>query len=246
MPGCDIAIYDVLESTQSLLKDWAEDGAPEGRVIQARSQQGGRGRHGNHWASPPGNLYCSLLLRPGHAAHVGQWASLSYCAGLALVRTLSACIGDSADIRLKWPNDILINSMKVSGILLDMQLHANMPDWVIIGIGVNVAQGPDACTHLNAHSDDEVFVDQLRDSFLHEFSGIYHEWLSYGFKPFQQIWLSYAPDLHGRITARTPHGEVVGTFVELDQAGALCLRDDAAQLHKITAGDIHHVCEVGC
>jgi BirA family biotin operon repressor/biotin-[acetyl-CoA-carboxylase] ligase len=244
MPDWDIAIYDVLDSTQSLLINEAESGVPEGRVIQAKRQEHGRGRHGNHWASPPGNLYCSLLLRPGYAAHEGQWASLSYCAGLGLARTLSAHVGQRADIRLKWPNDILINNKKVSGILLDMQLRANKPDWVVIGVGVNVDDSLDSGTYLNAHCNINVFIDQIRDEFLYLFSSIYKDWIRFGFVPFHDQWLSYAPDLQGRITARTQYGEIVGTFVELDQSGALCLRDDAEQLHKITAGDIHNVRDV--
>ena len=244
MPEWDIAIYDMLDSTQRLLKDRAEQGAPEGVVIQANAQQSGQGRHGNHWESPPGNLYFSLLLRPSRAAHDGQWASLSYCAGLSLARTLEAYADKKADVTLKWPNDILINKNKVSGLLLDMQLRANRPDWVVIGIGINVHSSPEGATHVQAHSPDYVPINHLRDCFLQHFSTSYEEWLMHGLKPFYRQWLSYAPDLQGRIVARTPNGEIAGAFVRLDTSGALCLRDDAGAERKITAGDIYHVCEV--
>ena len=244
MPDWDIEIYDVLDSTQRLLKDRAEQGAPEGTVIQASAQQSGQGRHGNHWVSPAGNLYCSLLLRPSRAAHDGQWAGLSYCTGLALARTLEDFVHNGSDITLKWPNDILINKQKVSGLLLDMQLRTNTPDWIVIGIGINISSSPEGATHVQAHSSEQVQVNHLRDRFLESFSKGYDEWLISGFKSFQHQWLSYAPDLRGRISARTPNGEIAGTFVRLDTSGALCLRDDAGQERRITAGEIYHVCEV--
>lgn len=243
-PEWDIEIYDVLESTQRLLKNRAAEGVPEGRVIQAHSQQSGQGRFGNHWESPPGNLYVSLLLRPARAAHDGQWASLSYCAGLAMARTLADHIDDGSTIRLKWPNDILINKRKISGILLDMQLRETRPDWVVIGVGVNIATAPEGATYLQAHGDNSVQPNQIRDDFLVNFSDIYKKWLENGFKCFHAAWLAYAPDLRGRVTARTPHGEIAGNFVRFDENGAVCLRDDAGREHVITAGELHNVEEV--
>ena len=109
--------HEVLESTSTLLKQRAEAGAAEGLAIQALRQSAGRGRQGKGWESPAGNLYVSVLLRPGVALREApQW---SFVAAVALAETLNPLLPKAARPRLKWPNDLLLDGAKAAGILVE-------------------------------------------------------------------------------------------------------------------------------
>ena len=91
----------------------ADTGVPEGTVVWSREQTGGRGRRGRHWASPPGNLYTSTILRPACAAP--RAAELGFVAALAVADIVPV----GRPVRLKWPNDVLVDGGKIAGILLE-------------------------------------------------------------------------------------------------------------------------------
>jgi BirA family biotin operon repressor/biotin-[acetyl-CoA-carboxylase] ligase len=128
-----------LASTNDRLKEWAREGAPAWTVVLADEQTAGRGRQGRTWASPPGGLYLSVLVRPASDAA----GLLPLAAGVAAVEALEA-LGTTA--RLKWPNDVLVGGRKVAGILAESSSSAGSLDWVALGLGVNLdaAVGEDA------------------------------------------------------------------------------------------------------
>jgi BirA family transcriptional regulator, biotin operon repressor / biotin---[acetyl-CoA-carboxylase] ligase len=126
-----------LPSTSDRLKELARAGAPEWSAVMADEQTGGRGRHGRAWASPPGGLYLSVLLRPDFDA-VGL---IPLAAGVAVVDVLRG-LGAVAD--LKWPNDVLASGRKLAGILAEASSSAASLDWVVLGVGVNLATPPEA------------------------------------------------------------------------------------------------------
>ena len=140
--GFVLCALDSVASTNDEAKRRAEEGAPGGRWSPPRSRSGGRGRYGRSWASPPGNLYASVLLRPD--CPMARAAQLSLVAGLALADALEGIGRPGLDVKLKWPNDVLIGGAKVAGLLLE---GAARPDgsaaWVIVGSGVNVASCPE-------------------------------------------------------------------------------------------------------
>lgn len=118
----------------------AQDGEPAGLAVMARRQSQGRGSKGRHWDSPADNLYVSALLRPpGPAREAGQWSLL---AGVALAEAVSALLPDDSGLALKWPNDLLLDGAKLAGILVDSSAADGRLDWVVIGIGVNLAVAP--------------------------------------------------------------------------------------------------------
>ena len=116
-PGYVLHALDRVESTNDEARRLAEQGAPAGAVVVAAEQVKGRGRHGRGWDSPRGNLYASLLLRPDCTIAVS--AQLSLVASLALAEALVALAPADADVRVKWPNDVLIRGAKVAGLLLE-------------------------------------------------------------------------------------------------------------------------------
>jgi BirA family transcriptional regulator, biotin operon repressor / biotin---[acetyl-CoA-carboxylase] ligase len=123
--------HEVLPSTSDRLKELAREGAPSWTVVIADEQTAGRGRQGRAWASPPGGLYLSVLVRPTSA----QASVLPLAAGVAVAEALEE-LGVGA--RLKWPNDVLLDGRKLAGVLAEASSSASALDWVVLGIGVNL------------------------------------------------------------------------------------------------------------
>jgi BirA family biotin operon repressor/biotin-[acetyl-CoA-carboxylase] ligase len=136
--GRKILYHPVTASTNILAKALAVEGAPEGCVVVADSQTGGRGRMGRTWVSPAGvNLYFSLILRPGvPSVRVPQ---LTLLVAAAIHQSLSKLSCDLAAM-IKWPNDILVRGKKLCGVLCEMQSEPEFTHFVVVGIGINVNQ----------------------------------------------------------------------------------------------------------
>lgn len=228
-----------LDSTQDTLKAWAEEGAPEGLVIQADSQRRGRGRHGREWMSPKGNLYMSLLLRPVCTAReIGQ---LSLVSALALAETLSEQLKDSGILTLKWPNDALLEGRKCAGLILETQISAGgKVEWLVIGIGVNIAKTPlETGAYLEEFVKEPVSVVEIRDAFLTHFKRLYRCWQLDGFEPVRMAWLSYAHAPGTALSVKIGQRHRAGTFHALDEQGNLLLQVPGYGIQTITAGEIY-------
>ncbi len=130
----DVRHYESLGSTNDEARRLADAGAAHGTVVAAREQTAGRGRVGRSWVSPPGNLYLSVLLRLDLPP--ARRAELSFVAALAVFDLVDAVLPGSR-VMLKWPNDVLVEDAKISGILVEQADAAT-----IVGIGVNVAHCP--------------------------------------------------------------------------------------------------------
>ena len=133
-----LEIHDSLASTSAVCRAAAEAGAPPGLAVIARQQTAGRGTNGRAWASPRGNLYLSVLLRPDMP--VRDAPLLGPKAGEALVAALASF--SAKPLTLKHPNDILIDGAKLAGILVESATSGDRLDWLVIGIGVNLAVAP--------------------------------------------------------------------------------------------------------
>jgi len=114
----------------------AAAGAAHGTAVAARVQDAGRGRRGRSWASPEGGLWLSVICRPGDAAGAG---CLSIRSGLAVADTIERLVPAVAGLQLKWPNDVLLDGRKLAGVLCEAHWEVAEPAYVIVGIGLNVA-----------------------------------------------------------------------------------------------------------
>ena len=135
--GETIRRFAVLDSTNEEARRLAQEGAAEGMAIIAAQQTAGRGRQGRSWQSPPNTgLYLSIILRP----HItpARAAMIPLAAAVAVAETLTLEFQITADI--KYPNDILVNGRKICGILVESAIEAERLQYVILGIGVNIAQ----------------------------------------------------------------------------------------------------------
>jgi hypothetical protein len=116
--GWSVVTLDTVGSTNDEAMARAEAGAPEGTVIRALRQEAGRGRRGRGWDSPPGNVYSSTILRP--PVPPAQAAQLSFVTALAVADMAAPLIGAGHHVAIKWPNDVLVDDAKISGILLEI------------------------------------------------------------------------------------------------------------------------------
>jgi BirA family biotin operon repressor/biotin-[acetyl-CoA-carboxylase] ligase len=228
----------IATSTNDDVKKVAEAGEAEGLVVWALEQTAGRGRHGRVWESPEGNLYASLLLRPGcEAKHVGQYA---FVAALALHDTVRALL-PAAKVTLKWPNDILVEGKKISGILLEAAPAKNDKiDWLVAGIGLNVAHHPDhahyPATSLHAINKALPPLKAILDLLLERFSYWKNMLLEQGVNPVHEAWLAVAEK--GHLTVRLPNQTIEGAFAGLDADGNLILQSADGTKKTISAGDV--------
>lgn len=135
-PFWHVEVVGRTESTNTLCLERAGRGEEAGLAVFAEEQSAGRGRRGNSWQAPPGSaLLFSILLRPSHPP--AQWHRLTLAAAIAVCRTIEE-ISTCGSPRIKWPNDILVDSCKLAGILLESTVTAGAGGCVVIGIGLNV------------------------------------------------------------------------------------------------------------
>lgn len=237
----NVVYYSVLDSTNDEAKRLAEEGCADFTVVTAFEQRLGRGRRGRLWLSVPGNLYLSLVLRP---ALTGMDAArLSFVAAIAVAQTLQAYVKRGTQIGLKWPNDVLVNGMKISGILLETQSAVNQNvDWVVVGIGVNLVGAPQnidyLATALAEYSVVPIDREGVIETLLRNFDEAYSVFLRDGFLPIRDIWSKLAIGIDQRVTVRHKERPLQGIFRGLDQYGALLLDCGDDGLTRITAGEI--------
>ena len=208
--------------------------------ILADSQTAGRGRRGRAWQSPVGNLMTTLYLPISFdAVKAGQ---LAFVAGLALERTVSALIGERAQASLKWPNDVLVDGKKASGILLESAMRDNKIDWLAIGLGLNLAHHPDdtpyPATSLAAYMDTPANNLAALEILARAFDEVFRQWRNGGFGPVLQAWRAVAHGLGGPIVATLENEQFEGIFKDIDEKGALILQTAAGDTITIDAGDV--------
>ena len=220
-------------STNADMLELARSGATEGLWLRAERQTGGRGRQGRAWESPPGNLYASTLirLRPGDPPA----ATLALVSAVALCHTIDT-LGAPA-IRIKWPNDLMIDCAKVAGILLERE-----GDAVVIGMGVNIAHHPDLPDRPTASLEGRIWpvtIETFLDLLSEEMRRWVETWRQQGLSPVIRRWLQMAHEPGTALRARLADGEALdGLFAGLDSDGALILRLADGTSRVIHAADV--------
>ncbi len=240
-----ITRVQTLDSTQSTNADalrLVQTGEAGPLWIVAREQVAGRGRRGRAWHSPPGNLYASLLLTAPCAPEFAP--QLSFVACVALADAVVALLPETSnDIRLKWPNDVLHDGAKLSGILVEATRAPGGPFACVVGIGVNCRSHPPdlayAATHLSAVASRDVGPDDL----LPHLDRAMMDWLARwrageNFAVVRDAWLARAAGLGEAIDVSLGDRILHGTFETIDPQGRLVVATDDG-LITIDAGDVH-------
>lgn len=238
--GYRLVALERVGSTNDEAKTLARGGVAAGTLVWAKEQTAGRGRRGRLWLSPPGNLYLSLIVRPGGAP--AEAAQLGFVAALGLGEALLEVAGPALSLAYKWPNDVLVGNRKLAGILLESETGGRgAVDFVIIGIGVNLASKPEnvefPATSLALEGFADIAPMVLLRAFVRHFDAWATRWRQDGFAPVRSAWLGRAGGLGDDIRVRLGRATLCGRFLDLDADGALVL-DAAGARRRIAAGDV--------
>lgn len=238
-----INYVEVCDSTQDIALALAKKGAPEGIVILAEELRRGRGRMGRQWVATKGGLWLSIILRPRELKHVHL---LSLATATALAEAINSILG--VDARVKWPNDVLINEKKVAGILIEGSVEANIVQYVVVGIGVNVnnvlpQELRSTATTLKDTMGVEVPRIPLLLNMLKNLDNAYGLLKQNQTAEILRRWRKLSSTLNRYVKVITMNGEFEGMAENVEEDGALIIRTLDDNKVKIYTGDVIHLRE---
>jgi BirA family biotin operon repressor/biotin-[acetyl-CoA-carboxylase] ligase len=239
--GYRLVAFDAIGSTNTEAMARARAGEHGPVWFVTTEQTAGRGRRHRPWVAPRGNLASSILEVMQVTPTVA--ATLGFAAGLALEAALRSLRGgNGSDFSLKWPNDVLAGSHKLSGILLEAETVGDSLA-VVVGIGTNVVAAPEGtptpATSLRAlgmDADAETLFAALSDGWA-EYRGIWDN--GRGFAEVRRLWLARAAGLGQAVAIKSGGAAIEGIFDTIDAQGCMIVRTAAGQLVPITAGDVY-------
>lgn len=242
-PFCQhLTVVGGTASTNDDLLEELRSGAPNGRVLIADQQMGGRGRVGHSWHSPAGvNLYMSVLLRP-RLDDVAALTPLALVAGLAVAESIRASTG--VDAKVKWPNDVLIGRRKVAGILMEAAESRSGGPALVIGIGLNVNQRAfpvdlvDIATSLFIETGQTYARSLVAADLLRRLHQRISEALEGSTESVLDAWSALSSTIGRRVR---PQDGPEGIALSIDVSGALVVRDDSGEVHRVIAGLIDEI-----
>jgi BirA family transcriptional regulator, biotin operon repressor / biotin---[acetyl-CoA-carboxylase] ligase len=233
--------FEALDSTNDLAKELAARGAPEGAVVVAEAQTGGRGRLGREWDSPPGvGLYVSLVLRP--MLPPLELPQITLTTAVAVVRAVRRVAAVAPGI--KWPNDLLLGGKKLGGILTEMETESDRIRHVVVGLGLNVnnpgfpPELATTATSLTLALGGTFSRVLLLKAWLEEFEALYDRFLNQGFPEILEEWKGAAVTLGTAVTVRQGPREISGLALDVAADGALLLRTASGEMVRVTSGEI--------
>jgi BirA family biotin operon repressor/biotin-[acetyl-CoA-carboxylase] ligase len=229
----EILYFDAVDSTNARAKALALSGHGE-CVIWAGEQRAGRGRMGRAWASPPGEgLWQTQLLRPE-----GLRAELAGGAVFVAALAMAEALDGFADVGIKWPNDLVLNGRKLSGMLAEAGLEGGACRWLALGVGVNLLQQefPDDLPHatsLFVETGLRVAPEALLHLYLARFAPRYDQWRRAGLEPILDAIRPRSATLGRRVLANGREGEAI----DFREDGALLFRGADGD-EALVAGDV--------
>ncbi len=222
----DLVTVDRTDSARAHAERLAADGADEGTLVWAKAQYEGLGRNRQHWISGYQNLHLALVLRPEQAFDVA--CQLSLVATVCIAQAIAEQGEPMEELRYRWPNDLLLNRGKVAGVTLSGSLNAEeIPNWMVLSVNVNVFDHPDSLGFLASSMRGEGFEShdrvRLTEQFCRQFLAWGNRWANDGFAPIRKAWLTRGRGAPLSQTVRLGGREISGTFLDMDERGALVL-----------------------
>ena len=233
----NILYYPEVSSTMDTAKDLARKHCPDFTVVVAGRQTRGRGRLKRQWLSDDGGLYFTMVLRPEIPLLLSS--RVNFLASLTLARVLRELF--QIDAAVKWPNDILVDGRKISGMLSEMEAETDRVLFINIGMGINVNNDPSGvepgASSLKKITGREISKIMLLARFLDEFE---KRLKNIEFENVISEWKKYTVTLNRRVKIVTHREISEGQAVDVDQDGALVLEVADGTRKKIIYGDCFH------
>ena len=232
-----IIYHAELTSTMDAAKQLARKGCPDFTTVIAGRQTSGRGRLSRQWISDEGGLYFTVVLRPELPPVLSF--RVGFLASLTLARTLNEMFG--VDVRVKWPNDLLVDERKICGMLSELEAEADRVAFINVGIGLNVNNDPSgiepAATSLKAILGRTVSVKDIvgcyLDAFEQRMQTLEHDQVI-------EEWKMYTVTLNREVRVVTTRDVFTGEAIDVDDNGALVLKCADGSVKRILYGDCFH------
>lgn len=247
--GKERILLETVDSTNSYAFSLALGGCPDGTVIVADAQTKGRGRHGRVWHSPKGkNIYMSIILRSPQKDSISL---LSLMAAIAVSEAIEE--KTSVPVRVKWPNDIMISDnrgfRKVGGILSEARFSGDNPEFVILGIGINVnSEREDLPPDLIDRATTLKVVvgkDINREGLLEGILGFTDKWYSLLCKGHKERmlnrWRELSLTIGKEVMAIKEKGVIKGKALDIDEEGRLLLCLPSGRVERISSPEVIHL-----
>lgn len=241
--GEKIIYEESLTSTQTIAHQQVQEGAADGTVVICEEQTAGRGRLMRKWETQKGKgIWMSVILRPNVPPYAAPQFTL--VAAVATTRAIQDVTGVRPDI--KWPNDLLINGLKVTGILTEMQADPDCINAIIIGIGINVNHEVsdfdenlvNIATSLKMASGKSIDRAKLVAKLLFYLEKYSKQYVEEGFQNIKTLWEEYSCTIGNRIKATTIRETFIGKAIGITNDGVLKIQLDDGTIQKVYSADI--------
>ncbi|UCH88785.1 MAG: biotin--[acetyl-CoA-carboxylase] ligase [Thermoplasmata archaeon] len=240
-------------STNTEAKELLAEGCEEGTAVVADVQTEGRGRLQRTWYSPPGGLWLSVILKPS-GLQPEKLPLMSLAAGVAAAKSISSLY--PVEVHLKWPNDILITSKKLGGILNEAVYSGTELDGVIIGMGLNLdlplgdleedLQNTATTLRTELPESVEISNEKILAGILNHIERLYDLLISGKHNEIIKEWERYSTTIGSRVSVNLDgDNKLKGEAVGVDELGALMVKTDDGSIHTILAGDCLYLIEEG-
>jgi len=239
--GRNVHYFDTVRSTNDAAFNLGIEDAPEGTVVLAESQSRGKGRLGRVWESPKQKgIYLSLILKPKIAP------SSAPILTLLTAISISEAIKEIAEIevKIKWPNDLVVNNKKVGGILTEINAEQDRIHFIVIGCGINVNNDkgslPQGATSLKEQKKEAVNRINLTQEVLRKIEENYLRLAEEGTGFVIEKWQALNTTLGKRIKVALEREHLEGEAIDIDKDGGLLVRTDSGFIQKVSSGDVVH------
>lgn len=240
--GRNLLCLEETTSTNDVVAELARQGAPEGTVVTAETQTKGRGRRGRKWnATAEKSLAFSILLRP--QLHADELPGITLAAAVAVAKTLE---GFRFHPQIKWPNDLLLEGRKICGILTEMGPQKDKMTPVVLGIGININQSSrdfpgelkGIATSLYRVCGRKIGRERFFQKLLPHLEESYQWVVESHFPKILSEWRKRSATLGQQVKITRGHHAFYGQAVDVDEKGALLIRNDVGMVERITSGDV--------
>lgn len=245
--GQQAHFYDEVESTQLIAHELVRSGAPGGTIIIADTQTAGRGRMLRPWDSAKGKgIWMTVIIRPDILPH--QAPQFTLVTAVAVVHAMKAMF-QHVKPEIKWPNDVLVNGLKTTGILTEMIAETDRVEALLVGIGMNVnhektdfpEELQSIATSLAIEEGKEVDRVQLTANVLHFLERYSDQYVKEGFGPIKALWEEASGTIGKRVRATTTREVIEGEALAITEQGVLQIRRADGEIVGVYSADIELV-----